>query len=446
MTHTFRFRLLVLGAALLALIAFVALLAHFTWAEAVAVRGHVRAVESESVRLAEHLRGAVQSLDTNLLRYRLGRDPGDWRDFDTESAELRDWLGQQLSSPRTARETGLLHAIETELAGYLDDARLFGAAAGSAPAGDALVAQLASLDQHSNRLLALGYDLAAAHNQTLDTVLARADRAIAGIERSTYLALGLLLAGGAGTGWLVYRDSIAPLQAQLRESRQRLERQEKLASLGVLSAGIAHEIRNPLTAVKARLFTLAKAVPRDTAAAEDVAVINSEVDRLERIVRDFLRFARPPEPVFTALDPVAELRRVRDLVAPQYAATGVRFELDESPAPAVRADAEQLQQALLNLVQNAAEAMPQGGTVGLAATAVAGRRPAVQLRVSDTGPGIAPEAQARLFDPFFTTKTAGTGLGLSLTARIVEKHGGAIRFETVAGRGTAFILVLPAAA
>jgi signal transduction histidine kinase len=462
MPSSFRFRLLLLAAAMFLLVVVVALLAHLTWSQSVAVRAQFRMVHDESLQLSEHIRGAVQSLDTNLLQYKIGHDPRDWRDFNNEAADLQHWLDQQRAALRTPRETLMLATIVAELKAYLADARVFAAADETLPPGGTVSAQLAALDQRSEKLLGLGFDLAEAHSATLDSVLARTDRAVARIEWSTFIALALLLAAGSGTAWVVFRDSILPLQRQLHDSRLQLQRQEKLASLGVLSAGIAHEIRNPLTALKARLFTLRKAISAfasgetliaaGSSAAEDVGVINSEVDRLERIVREILRFARPPEPDLAAVDPIALLRRVRDLIAPQWTAAGVRLELDETPTPALEGDADQLEQALINLVQNAAEAMPGGGVVRLRAFAGghlpsipgARRRAAVTLEVADNGSGIAPDVQPRLFDPFFTTKSNGTGLGLALTARILEKNGGRISFETAPGRGTTFTLVLPA--
>jgi signal transduction histidine kinase len=446
MPSSFRLRLSVLLAAILLLAAGVGFLAHHTWQQAVAVRDHFRLVQKESVRMADAVQSAVQALDGDLLRYKLGGDPVQWSAFQHGLAKLRQWLHGKQVAHASPDEQAIIHTIEQDLAGYADTAQAFaGKDTAESAASTEDEALLATLNQESAALLKLGYQLAEAHNETLDAILQQADQSVARIEWSTFAALGLLLTAGSGTGWLIYRDFISPLQDRLQESRRQLAQQEKLAALGVLSAGIAHEIRNPLTALKARVFTLRKAVHHDASAAEDVSVINGEVDRLERIVRTFLRFARPPEPDLAAVDPVVLLRRVRDLVEPQWSGQQVRIELDESPAPALHGDADLIEQALLNLVQNAAEAMPQGGVIRLRATAAEGRPARVTLEVSDDGAGIPPEVRQRLFDPFFTTKGNGTGLGLALTARIVEKHGGTIRFRTETGRGTTFTITLPTA-
>jgi signal transduction histidine kinase len=259
------------------------------------------------------------------------------------------------------------------------------------------------------------------------------------------LALVLLAAWAAA---FVYREMIAPLRVELIESKALVARQEKLASLGVLAAGVAHEIRNPLTAIKARLFTQQKGLAPGSRERTDAEFIGREIDRLEKIVSDFLRFARPVEPECVPLSPAELLRGVRELMAPQLRESSIDLAVEPAVETKVIADPEQLKQVLINLVQNAAEALGKDGTITLRAAesriTLGGRtREVVILEVEDTGPGIPVEVQERLFDPFFTTKPSGTGLGLSIAARIVEKHGGALRFRTGANRGTTFDIVLP---
>ena len=256
------------------------------------------------------------------------------------------------------------------------------------------------------------------------------------------LVLGLWLAA------MVYHEMITPLQLKLVESREIIERQEKLASLGVLAAGVAHEIRNPLTAIKARLFTQQKSLAPGTVEYEDSLVIGAEINRLEEIVRSFLLFARPPEPHFATV-PVAEpLRAVCDLLSPQLRNQYINLILESIPDVLLQADAGQLKQVLINLIQNAADSIPGRGTVTVRVrtdhTRLHGETTAVVIiEVQDTGKGISAEVQKRLFDPFFSTKATGTGLGLSIAGRIVEKHGGALEFQTGMNRGTTFGIVLP---
>jgi signal transduction histidine kinase len=247
---------------------------------------------------------------------------------------------------------------------------------------------------------------------------------------------------------MVYRGMIAPLQLKLTESQAAMLRQEKLAALGGLAAGVAHEIRNPLTAIKFRLFSLKKSLPVALADNEDATVIADEINRLERIVKDFLQFARPSEPELVNLPAARLIEQVHALLRTPLdkAAIEVKFETTEDVW--VRADPQQLKQVLINLVQNAAESIGREGTITLRVSGdeahFAGeRKPAAILAITDTGKGIPKEVQKRLFDPFFTTKDGGTGLGLPTAARIVEKHGGELRYETHPTRGTTFEVVLP---
>jgi signal transduction histidine kinase len=227
-----------------------------------------------------------------------------------------------------------------------------------------------------------------------------------------------------------------------------IERQEKLASLGVLAAGVAHEIRNPLTSIKARLFTLNKAIKATPSAVEDAGVIEREIDRLEHIVRAVLSFARPAEPKQQLMPATALLQDVQELMSAQLSKTNVELTMEASGEPMIQVDPSQLKQVLLNLVQNAADSIEEHGRIVL--RAAVGRanldgRPAdvAVLEVQDNGKGISVEAQKRLFDPFYTTKPSGTGLGLSIAVRIIERHGGTLRYETKVGRGTTFGILLP---
>ncbi len=236
-------------------------------------------------------------------------------------------------------------------------------------------------------------------------------------------------------------------QAKLQAERL-LERQEKLAVLGTLTAGIAHEIRNPLTSLKARLYTLEKHLHAFPAARKDTDIISAEISRLERIVQDALSFARPSDPTLEIFPADTLLREVQGLMAASLEGGAVQLAVELNPGLLLRADSGHLKQVLINLVRNAADAVDGTGKVTLrarAARATLGGREtdAVVLEVSDTGKGIPPEIEQRLFDPFFSTKETGTGLGLPIALRMVEKHGGKIEYHTQLGHGTTFGVVLP---
>ena len=271
---------------------------------------------------------------------------------------------------------------------------------------------------------------------------------------------------GAFRGWLVascvgvlvlalvlahtiQRQMIAPLENRLVESHAVIARQEKLASLGVLAAGVAHEIRNPLTAIKARLFSQAKRLQRESPEHADAVFIKDEINRLEQIVKDFLQFARPTQPKLMPVEAAVFLCSIQELVAPELKLRGIDLRLDAPEDLTAKMDTSQIRQVMLNLIRNAADSIgSEGGAITLRARETflpfaPQRAPAVTLEVEDTGPGISPEVQERLFDPFFTTKEAGTGLGLAIAERIVHRHGGALLFRTQMQRGTIFSVILP---
>jgi signal transduction histidine kinase len=261
-------------------------------------------------------------------------------------------------------------------------------------------------------------------------------------------SLTLLLLAGGGLAYVVYGGLIAPLRVKLVESEALMARQEKLASLGMLAAGVAHEIRNPLTAIKGWLFLQQKQLRAGTPEFADAEIIGNEINHLERIVKEVLVFARPSDPHFEIVNAAQPMQEVHALLAPPLAQNNIRLVCDTSVAALIRVDAQQVKQVLINLVHNAAESIGRNGLVTLR-TRVDTKRLAEQsqevviLEVADTGKGMTPEIEKRLFDPFFTTKDAGTGLGLSIAARIIEKHGGALQYQTQVNHGTTFGIVLP---
>jgi signal transduction histidine kinase len=182
---------------------------------------------------------------------------------------------------------------------------------------------------------------------------------------------------------------------------------------------------------------------------EDALVINQEIQRLERIVQDFLQFARPSAPQVETVSATILFEQVKRLLGAQLDNGHLELKIDCPAEIRVRADPQQIEQVLINLVQNAAESMAGGCSITLRASTkpplLAGRQSQVLLDVIDTGQGIAPEIQNRLFDPFFSTKEGGAGLGLSIATRIVERHGGWLRYKTQLGRGTTFSFILPGA-
>lgn len=232
---------------------------------------------------------------------------------------------------------------------------------------------------------------------------------------------------------LIHRDLILK-DRQIMQS-------EKLASLGQLAAGIAHEIRNPLGIISGSAETLIRQDDRETQ-QEMAEYIVEESERINSMINNFLNFARPQEPRLRSCDLGDLLSRILQLVAPQARSHNVEI-IREIPHERflVRIDPEQIQQAIMNIALNALESMPRGGVCSVSLSRNGKDR--VMIRLSDTGPGIAKEDLPRIFDPFFTTKDKGTGMGLSIAHTIVGKHGGTISVNVGREKGTTFSVNLP---
>lgn len=246
---------------------------------------------------------------------------------------------------------------------------------------------------------------------------------------------------------------VARLRAELGEANENLQRSRRLAALGEMAAGIAHEIRNPLGAIALSARMLEQGVDDASERSMIARRIGDGVRGLDAIVRDVLSFARDLKPRREAIDAEDFLRRVAQCVCVGELGESVRLEIDaerESGQPiSVWGDPGMLTQALVNVARNALEAMeevPAGARVLRLTAARDGASAAIC--VSDSGPGIDGETLDRMFNPFFTTRASGTGLGLAIVHRIIDAHGGSIRVRTGAeaelGRGTTFEIRLAA--
>jgi signal transduction histidine kinase len=237
-------------------------------------------------------------------------------------------------------------------------------------------------------------------------------------------------------------DEIGHTVERLQQREHEVLRAEQLAAVGQLAAGVAHELRNPLTSIKMLVQTGLEGQPPPGLPPEDLAVVEHEVRRMEDYIRTFLDFARPPRSERRPTDLAAVVRRAVTLT--EGRARRQRVTLSEAlPAEPVNLDIdpEQVQQVLVNLLLNAIEALPLGGTVTVSAERPDGGP--VTVSVSDNGPGIAEGVRERLFQPFVTGKADGVGLGLSICKRLVEAHGGRISAGDAPGGGTVVRFTLP---
>jgi len=263
--------------------------------------------------------------------------------------------------------------------------------------------------------------------------------------------------------------------AHLSRMQSTLAYSRKLVALGRLTAGIAHEVKNPLNAMmihlellrtKIRGMLVAVAQPEPVAAAggmlglgpgravalpapvqgvlEHVSIIESEIRRLDEVVQGFLKFTRPEDLRLQPVKVHALLDEILPIIETEAGKHNVKVTIDAPPSvPAVNGDSAMLRQAFLNLAINACQAMPNGGSLRL--TSGPASRGRVEVRVQDTGVGIAPEHLSKIFNLYFTTKERGTGIGLSMVYRIIQMHDGEVEVQSTPGRGTTFSVLLPRA-
>lgn len=235
-------------------------------------------------------------------------------------------------------------------------------------------------------------------------------------------------------------------RSELERSREHLLQAEKMALVGKLAAGVAHSIRNPLTSVKMRLFSLGRSLDLTSIQKEDFYVISEEIRHIDTIVQNFLEFSRPPKLKMQRISPSDIVDMALQLLKHRLESYGVEIALRRQRVlSAVMADPEQLKEVLVNIIVNACESMEGDGLIEIfeeeGHTAALGR--VVVLKLKDNGPGIPEAIRDRIFQPFFTTKEEGSGLGLSIAARIVEEHGAWLDLISKEGEGSTFVITIP---
>jgi signal transduction histidine kinase len=273
------------------------------------------------------------------------------------------------------------------------------------------------------------------------------------------LGIGIGALATAGVAWATARRHLA----RTREAEQRARVAERMAEIGAMTGGLAHEIKNPLSTIGLNAQLLAETIDELPIAEDDrgrlsrrISALRREVDRLRGILSDFLQYAGQLhlEPRPTDLNTIVE--ELVDFFLPQAEKQGVRLRTDLGQGPLTASlDAPHIKQAILNLMLNAVQAMTESGAAQQSAPRelilrthrIAERKaePRIALHVIDTGPGMTPETLCKIFEPYFTTKAGGSGLGLPTSRRIIEGHHGTLDVHTEPGRGTDFVLTFPAA-
>ena len=244
---------------------------------------------------------------------------------------------------------------------------------------------------------------------------------------------------------VIFRDLTS-----INKYQEQLLRMDRLVSLGKLSSGIAHELRNPLAGIKTTAQALGEELTEKDPRREYLQRITKEIDRLNELLKTFFSFAKPQRLNLTPCHVRDIINEIIPFLIKEIADKGIRFEEKYDPhLPMIKADKTQMHQVFLNLFLNAIQAMPEGGDLKIGVSSfvsAAGDGPKqnfIKAIVSDTGKGIPPHMISRIFDPFFTTKPKGIGLGLSIAYQIINKHGGTIKVESQWENGTSFVIALP---
>jgi signal transduction histidine kinase len=292
--------------------------------------------------------------------------------------------------------------------------------------------------------LVLGFGVARALSRSIHRLQVRIRDAAGKLAHATLPEIVFIGEGGfEGLHDQIDRltSRIEQVVQQLQEREYEVLRAEQLAAVGQLAAGVGHEIRNPLTAIKMLVQSALEPQGQAPLTAEDLRIIEDEIRRMERSLQTFLEFARPPKPERRPVELRAILGTVLGLTRGRAEKQRVKTQAEWPDAPVtLTVDPNQLQQVFVNLVLNALDAMPGGGTLSLVV------RPApdqVVVEVSDTGPGVSHDMMPRLFQPFASSKETGLGLGLVISQRIIQDHGGKISVENRPAGGASFFVSLP---
>jgi len=358
-------------------------------------------------------------------------------------------VGQQLRGVHEIFST-LRENMDSVMAGLEDGLLLFTRDARAvmvSPAAEKFLGAPAGhfLGRRVNEIFPLGHPLHEVlhvEGDELSEIAAETDLDTVGGIRRVSVSVQAIQEGGERMGALVTLrdlDSIESINTQLQVS-------ERLAALGRITAGVAHEVKNPLNSMRLWLENLKESLPPepDSGSQQAVQVLDKEIDRLDAVVKRFLDFTRPMDVRLEATQIADVLKEVIEIAKPQLQKSKIQVaQLIPIDVPEVYVDRALLKQAVLNLVLNAVEAMPSGGQLRLM---LSRRGEMAEITVGDTGKGIPVENRQKIFQLFFTTRPGGSGIGLASTFRIVQLHNGSIDFTSEVGRGTTFRIELPLAA
>lgn len=433
-------------------------------------------------RAAEELTIALVTQKGLTTYYVQDHDPG-WLDRLAEKhGNFEHWLAAARENPLPLEAEAILRDIEERYVHYvatraqvLDYYKHDRFADGSALHKD--------IRQQFHELLDLCQRYRRFHENTIATSNAEIAERLDDLRNASIAAMPLVIGLGVFLAWFLIRHVLQPIRrmaeemgydrsgplrpdelttlgsrvrslledvdvthTKLRRSREHLKQSEKWALTGKLAAGVAHSIRNPLTSVKIRLFSLGRSLSLTEDQKEDFEVITEEIAHIDSIARNFLEFSRPPKLRMQTVSPTDVVTSALRLL--KHRLESYEVQVEHSPGAALRdvqADPEQLKEVLVNIIVNACDAMGRGGRIVITEEEgyVNPLGEVVTIRITDSGPGIPASRRNMIFQPFYSFKEEGTGLGLSIAKRIVEDHGGWINVTSRPGEGATFTITLP---
>lgn len=443
-----------------------------------------------SVKAAEELEIALSDQRGLVSAYIVSGGNRSWlkRSGDKE-AEFDTWLFRARASAHTSEESDILGRLEEVYAEYDGERKKAIVQFDQGQRDEAILTLLHEVWPAYDKAYQLCEDFIAANERSVGESTRRAEQYVA------FARWGVLV-GSLGTAglaalllWMVVRGVLIPLRRMvadaravvsydlgagteaaddelrsvgvyfralmadaaearttLMESRSRMLNAEKLACVGKLAASVAHEMRNPLSSMKMWLYSIRKTASAEPALDRKYQILSDEITRLESIVRNILEFSRPPALKLQPRSIVQVIDKTLEILRPWLEAKKVHVVQHHAAGlPHVMADSEQLKQVFVNLLDNAAEAMPDGGEISISSIVEmdADSSASIVVRTQDSGHGIPDDVRSRLFEPFFTTKEQGTGLGLCIAANIVAEHGGQLVLEPSTAGGSTFAVRLP---
>ncbi|MDZ7362275.1 MAG: ATP-binding protein [candidate division KSB1 bacterium] len=446
-----------------------------------------------SLKAAQELEVALFRMRGLTSNYLLSADPSWLFNLEERKRESKDWMERARQTARTGKEKAILQTISSLFLEYEQNLNTVVKLSHEGKTQEAKTLLLRNsrevfekIYQQCEAFVAVNEDYMYATEEKV--------RHTNGLVRAGMYGLGLggVLLGGI-FGWMISRSIVNPIyelvlkvrdvtgdefvervdvssvteieeldrhvhalinrinraMADLEKNRKLLARSEKMAALGKVAASVAHEIRNPLTAIKMLIYSLREELTTDDEKRKDLAVVLKEIDRLERFVQNFLQFARPPDPILTATNVRETVHDTLTLLAPRLQQNRIEVnEVHRSDHQNILADADQVKQVVMNLILNAIEEMPNGGrltteTLRTRATGGDGEKEWLQIRISDTGKGIPAELLDSIFDPFVSGRKNGIGLGLSVAYQIATRHQGWIEATNNKNGGATFTVCLP---